>query len=75
MAGEPVNPADCHTRPDPEDADFRMEMTLVLRFAGRDYASGMLYFRGEQRDADFADDDSAVISEFRARATVELTRR
>lgn len=75
MAGEPVDPTMCHTRPAPEDVDFRMEMTLVLRFAGRNYASGVVYFRGEQRDADFADDDSAVISEFRARAAVELTRR
>ena len=75
MAGEPINPTRCHTRPAPEDADFQMEMTLVLRFAGPEYASGMLYFRGQQEDGDLGEDDSVVISEFRARATVELTRR
>lgn len=75
MAGETIDPEQCHTRPAPEDADFEMEMTLVVRFSGRGYASGMVYWEGQLEDDDLGEDVATTISEFRARAAVELKRR
>jgi hypothetical protein len=74
MAGEAIAPERCHSRPAAEDSDFEMEMTLVLRFAGRSLATGMLYFEGELEDDDLGEEAAATISEFRARAAVEVKR-
>jgi len=75
MSGESVDPARCHTRPAPADADFEMEMTVVVRFSGSGYASGMVYWEGALEDDDLGEELASTISEFRARAPVELMRR
>lgn len=58
----------------PDEYDFEMEMTVVLRFSGSGHASGMLYHEGAGLDPDADDDLDRTVAEFRTRATVELTR-
>lgn len=60
--------------PDPDEYDFEMEMTVVVRFSGSSHASGMLYHEGAGLNPDVDDDVRGTTAEFRARATVELTR-
>jgi hypothetical protein len=61
--------------PTPSRFEFEMEMTLVVRFSSTDHASGMLYFEGTGENTEFgAGGPDQTMSEFRARAPVELTR-
>ncbi len=60
--------------PAPDEYDFEMEMTLVVRFSGSRHASGMLYHEGAGLNPDAGDDVRQTTAEFRVRATVELTR-
>jgi hypothetical protein len=69
------DPALCRTTPTPSRTEFEMEMTLLVRFSGSGHASGVLYFEGTGEETELgAGGGDQAVSEFRARAEVELTR-